>query len=324
MRALINGATGPQIIDTDTPKPGANQVLVKVHACSLNRADLLMLGGATHGFQSAQANQPMGMEWAGEVVELGVGVKAWKVGDRVMSAGMGAFAEYTLGFEWVMYPIPEGMSYAEATTLPVAIQTMHDALASNGQLKLGQSVLIQGASTAVGLMGLQVAKQLGASLVIGTSTNPERRARLSEFGADLALDSRDPEWVQKVLDATGGKGVDLVIDHVAGDLINDTMRATKVAGRIVNIGRLGGESGHFDFDLHNMKRLTYIGASFRTRNPLEIVQVIQAAKTALGDAIAKQQLKLPVDALFAFDDYAQALERMQRNQHFGKIVLQLV
>ncbi|MDH4580744.1 quinone oxidoreductase [Pseudomonas sp. BN415] len=323
MRALVNGSNGPEIIEATTPKPGANQVLVKVHACSLNRADLLMLKGATHGFQSAQANQPMGMEWAGEVVELGAGVKQWKVGDRVMSAGMGAFAEYTLGFEWVMYPIPEGMTYTEATTLPVAIQTMHDALATNGQLKEGQSVLIQGASTAVGLMGMQVAKQLGAGLVIGTSTNDERCARLTEFGADLALNSRDTGWVQAVLDATDGKGVDLVIDHVAGDVINDTMRATRVAGRIVNIGRLAGESGHFDFDLHNMKRLTYIGASFRTRNPIEIVQVIQAAKASLGKAIASKALQVPVDTAFAFDDFKQALERMDRNQHFGKIVLQL-
>ncbi|AYC31615.1 quinone oxidoreductase [Pseudomonas cavernae] len=324
MRALVNGNKGPEIIELDVPKPGPNQVLVKVHACSLNRADLLILNGATHGFQSAQANQPMGMEWSGEVVELGAGVEHWKVGDRVMSAGMGAFAEYVLGFEWVMYPIPEGMSYEEATTLPVAIQTMHDALATNGQLKVGQSVLIQGASTAVGLMGMQVAKQLGAKLVIGTSTNEERRARLSDFGADLALNSRDPNWVQAVLDATAGQGVDLVIDHVAGDVINDTMRATKVAGRIVNIGRLAGESGHFDFDLHNMKRLTYVGASFRTRNPLEIVQVIQAAKSALGSAIAAKALRVPVDAVFAFADFAQALERMQRNHHFGKIVLQVV
>ena len=127
-----------------------------------------------------------------------------------------------------------------ATTLPVALRTMHDALMTNGRLKKGESVLVQGASSGVGLMALKIARLMGADLVIGTSTNEARRARLKEFGADLALDSRWPDWVEAAQKATGGKGVDLIIDQISGHVAIANMQAASVLGRIVNVGRLGG------------------------------------------------------------------------------------
>lgn len=322
MRAIVSSAGGPTLQDVPVPKPGPSQVLVRVRACSLNRADLLILKGAAHGFVSG-ANAPIGLEWAGEVVELGAGVTKWKVGDRVMAASFAAFAEYTLGFDWMMYAIPEGISYEQAATMPVALQTMHDAISSNGQLQAGQSVLIQGASSAVGLMGMQVAKYLGAGLVIGTSTSPERRGRLAEFGADVAIDTKSEDWVAQVNKATKGKGVDLLIDFVAGSLINGSLQATRIGGRMVNIGRLDGNRGEFDFDLHNLRRITYVGASFRSRTPQELMAVIERTASALGPAVASGALRLPIDSVYPLEGAAQALERMERNEHFGKIVLEV-
>ena len=128
-------------------------------------------------------------------------------------------------------------------------------------------MLIQGASSGVGLLGMQIAKHMGASIVMGTSTNDGRRARLKEFGCDVALDTRDPKWPDKVKEATGGKGVDLIVDQVSAGVMNQNMEAAAILGRIVNVGRLGGMKGEFNFDLHALKRIDYIGVTFRTRTP---------------------------------------------------------
>src|SRR5262249_54366109 len=203
-------------------------------------------------------------ECAGEVVEVGADVPAGtaKPGGRGMCSDHGAYAEYALSDWGRGSPIPaNNMSYVQAATPPVALQTMHDAGVSNGGLKAGESILIQGASSGVGLMGLQIAKAMGAKVVIGSSTNATRRARLKEFGADLAIDTKDPAWPDHVLEATGGKGVDLIVDQVSASVANQNMKAAAVKGRIVNVGRLGGAKGEFDFDLHALKRIQYIGVT---------------------------------------------------------------
>jgi NADPH2:quinone reductase len=189
MRAIVSSADGPVLRDIPRPSPRPEEVLVQVKAGSLNRADLAMLKGSSHGRVGGMGT-PLGLEWAGEVVEVGDRVKRWRVGDRVMAAGGGAFAEYAVGHARRIYPLPNDLPFEQAAALPVALQTMHDAIATNGMLEAGQSVLIQGASSGVGLMGLQVARYLRAGLVIGTSTSPQRRERLREFGANLAIDTR--------------------------------------------------------------------------------------------------------------------------------------
>ena len=150
----------------------------------------------------------VGLDWAGEVVEVGNECKGgFKPGDRVMCAGAGGYAEYAVADWGRVVPMPaQGMSFEHAATLPVAVATMHDALVTNGHLKKGDSVMIQGASSGVGLMALQIAKLLGAKLVIGTSTNAERRARLKEFGADLAVDTSNPGWPDEVLESDRRQG----------------------------------------------------------------------------------------------------------------------
>src|SRR5207245_2481608 len=165
--------------------------------------------------------------------EVGPQAKGVKPGDKVMGSGGAAFAEYTLADHGRLFRAPSNMHFAEAATLPVALATMHNAVVTNGALQPGQSVLIQGASSGVGLMAMQIAKLKGAKLVVGSSTDPMRRSRLKEFGADLAIDSSDPGWVDEVLKATGGEGVDLIVDQVSGPVANQNLKATRIKGRIV-------------------------------------------------------------------------------------------
>jgi NADPH:quinone reductase len=321
MKAAVVGDKGLEIRDVPAPRPKPNEVLVRVRAAGLNRAELAIAAGHKHGSQGGPGAIP-GLEWSGEVAEVGAEVRGIKPGDRVMCSGGGGYAEYAVCDWGRVSPIPaNNMTYPQAATLPVALQTMHNALVTNGRLKSGESVLIQGASSGVGLMGLQIARLMGARLVMGTSTNAARRARLKEFGADLALDSADPAWPDKVAEATQGKGVDLIIDQVSATVANQNMKAAAVLGRIVNVGRLGGAKGEFDYDLHALKRIDYIGVTFRTRSLDEVREIVRRMRADLWDAVEAGKLALPIDRTFTLDDAVAAQAHMRANAHFGKIVM---
>ena len=209
MKAAIAGEKGAEVRDVPKPKPAANEVLIRARASSLNRADLL---AASRG-----GGAPLGLECAGEVEAVGSDVTGVKPGDRVLASAAGGHAEYVLTDAGRVHRIPaNNMTYEQASCLPVALQTMHNAIITAGRMRRGETLLMQGASSGVGLMGMQIGKLMGASPVIGTSTNPERRARLSDFGCDLALDSSDPKWPDEVKKATGGKGVDVIVDMISG------------------------------------------------------------------------------------------------------------
>src|SRR6267142_529889 len=300
MKAFVYGANGAEIADVAKPQPKGTQVLVRVRACGLNRADLGMTKGHAHG-AAGGVGTVLGMEWSGEVAELGPDAKGVKVGDRVMGSGGAAFAEYALTDHGRLFHLPAqgNMSFEEAATLPVALATMHNAVVTSGALQEGQTVLIQGASSGVGLMAMQIAKFKGAKLVIGSSTDAIRRGRLKDFGADLAVDSKDPAWVDQVL------------------------KATKIKGRIVNVGRLGGTHADFNFDLHAARRINYIGVTFRTRSIEEIREIFSEVRKDIWPAVESRKLQLPIDKVFAFADIGKAFEHMEANQHLGKIVVAL-
>jgi NADPH:quinone reductase len=321
MKAGVASEQGIAVREIPQPRPKPNEVLVKVRAAGLNRADLITARGLPHGSHGG-IGAPVGIEWAGEVVETGAEVQgSYKPGDRVMCSGTGGYAEYAVSDWGRVNPMPSGMDFERAATLSVALITLHNALITAGRLRAGESVLIQGASSGVGLMGLQIAKLMGAKLVIGSSTNDARRARLKELGADLAIDTRDPNWPQQVLDATGGKGVDLVVDMLSGPVVAQTMRATALLGRIVNVGRLAGNKAEFDFDLHALRRIDYIGVTFRTRTLEEVREISRRMRADLWDAVTKGKLTLPIDRRFPLDDVVAAHAHMRENKHFGKIVL---
>ncbi|MEO8651535.1 MAG: zinc-binding dehydrogenase [Hyphomicrobiaceae bacterium] len=321
MKAAVVGASGVEIREVPKPTPGPTQVLVRVRASGLNRADLIMASGRPHGAHGG-AGAILGLEFAGEVVEVGGQVTGIKSGDRVMCSGNAGYAEYALTDYGRVTKIPaNNMTFTQAATFPVALQTMHNAVVTAGRLKKGESILIQGASSGVGLMGMQIAKFMGAALVIGSSTNEGRRARLKDFGADLAIDTKDPGWADAVLKATDGKGVDLIVDQISAPVANGNLKAAKVLGRIVNVGRLGGFTGEFDFDLHAAKRIDYIGVTFRTRSVEEVREINRLMRNDLWGAVEAGTLALPIDKTYPLEQAAAALAHMKANEHFGKIVL---
>jgi NADPH:quinone reductase len=172
-------------------------------------------------------------------------------------------------------------------------------------------------------MAMQIAKYKGAKTVIGSSTEAMRRSRLKEFGADLAVDSKDPGWVDEVLKATNGEGVDLIVDQVSGPVASQNLKATKIKGRIVNVGRLGGTHADFNFDLHAARRINYIGVTFRTRTIEEVREIFDEVRKDIWPAVESRKLQLPIDRVFPFAEIGKAFEHMEANKHLGKIVVTL-
>jgi NADPH:quinone reductase len=321
MKAAVLGENGVEVRDLPKPMPKPNEVLIHVRASSLNRADLLVASGHQHG-PVGGVGARIGLECAGEIEAVGSAVNDFKPGDRVMASAPGGFAEYAVTDAGRANRIPgNNMSYEQAACFPVALQTMHNAVATAGRLKRGETLLIQGASSGVGLMGMQIGKFLGASLVLGSSTNAQRRARLSEYGCDVAIDTGKPDWPEDVKKATDGKGVDLIVDMVSAPVANGNLEAAKILGRIVNVGRLGGMKGEFDFDKHALKRIDYIGVTFRTRSPDEVREIVRAMRADLWPAVESGKLTLPIYKTYKLADVAEALAVMRANQHFGKIVI---
>lgn len=321
MRAAIVGERGLALAYVPAPQPGDDDVLVRVRAAALNHADLAVLGGHRHGAIGGPGTV-LGLEWAGEVIAVGRNVSHLRPGQRVMGSGRGALAEQAVTDAGRVLPLPGAdMPFDEAAALPVALQTLHDALATHGQLRAGQSVLIQGASSGVGLMGLRMARVLGADLVIGSSRDAARRARLLQFGADLALDSGDPAWPEAARAATGGRGVDLVVDMLSGPTVNAALAATAIGGRVVNVGRLAGQHATFDFDLHALRRITYVGVTFRTRSVAQVREIVQRMRADLWPALQAGQLTLPIAARFPLGRVDEAFALLAAKTHFGKIVV---
>jgi NADPH2:quinone reductase len=321
MKAAVVGEKGAEVRDLPKPEPAPNEVLIRVRASSLNRADVGVAAGHQHGRVGGIGSR-IGLECAGEVEAVGREVTAFKPGDRVMGSAPGSYAEYVVADPGRIARIPaNNMTYEQAACFPVALQTLHNAIVTAGRFKRGETLLIQGASSGVGLMGMQIGKFMGASLVMGTSTNPGRRARLKEFGCDLAIDTTDPKWPEAVKKATADKGVDLIVDMVSGGVANGNLEAAAILGRIVNVGRLGGQKGEFNYDLHALKRIDYIGVTNRTRSPEELNEVTRRMRADLWPAVEAGTLSLPIDKTFPLEKVAEALAMMKANQHFGKIVL---
>ena len=321
MKAVTIGKNGVEVIDTSEPRPKEQQVLVKVFSCGLNRSDLLETQGQSFGHTGGDT-KILGGEFAGEVIELGSEVKNLNIGDRVMCRGGAGWAEYAVSHYRRTIPInSESIDWSQAATIQGNMQTMHDAIVTNGRFSSGDSVFIQGASSAVGLIGLQISKRLGASLTIGSSTNEKRRARLKEFGADVVIDTSTDVWLKTLLDATDGKGVDILIDMLSGDYVNKNMEATKVNGHLINIGRLAGMNGNFDYDLHAKRRLNYIGTTGRTRSIDENEKVAHLANKDLWNFVLDGKIRHHIDQIFPLKDAKTALEIMNNNKHFGKLVL---
>lgn len=325
MRAavVLQDEGGKRIVvrDVARPQPGDGEVLVRVRAAGANRADLAMNAGHFKQAGAALAAPVAGLEFAGEVVALGSRVSGVQSGDRVMAMGQGAFAEYACIDHRLLIPVPPGFSWEQAASAPVAFMTMHDAVVTNGRLQPGESVLVQGVTSGVGIAAFQIAKVKGARLVVGTSTSDAKLVTLRTWGLDLGLNSQSDDVVRRVTEATGGKGVELVIDMIGGPVINQNMQAAAIKGRIVDVGRMGGLKGEIDLDLHSLKRISFVGVTFRTRSVEEIQTIIRLMVDDIWPDVVAGRVKVPIDRSFTLEQAADAYAHMRANAHLGKVVL---
>ena len=320
MRAVmyIPGPEGAraELHDIPTPVPGEGEVLVRVRAASINRGEILVRKALKSG-----KPQQNGIEFAGEVVGLGLGVGDIAMGTRVMGHWRAGQAEYVAVPRRLVIPAPERLSWAEAAAWPNVFITAHDAIVVNAGLRRGESILVNAASSGIGVAALQIARLIGATPVIGSSRVVAKLAALGEFGMDVGLDVSSGAFADAALKATAGKGVDVVIDSVGADVLEESIRCMAIGGRLVGVGRLGASRGDIDMDLLALRRLRLIGVTFRTRTLAERIACVEKCAADLLPALREGRLKPVIDRTFPMADIAAAHDHMERNQHIGKIVL---
>lgn len=305
-----------EVRDTPAPVAGPGQVLVRVRASGLNRGEITQA-------RDRRSGDPItaGVEFAGEVSAVGAGVSGWREGDRVMGHGRECQAQYVLADPRALMPVPRDLSWTQAASFPNVFITAHDALVVNGELRKGESVLVNGASGGVALAAIQIAALFGAKPVIATSRSAAKLARLADFGADVRIDTTRESQVDAVMAATGGRGVDVIVDTVGGTVFEANMKSLAVKGRLVQVARLGSSTAEIDLATLWMKRLKLIGVTFRTRSEEERLACVQACARDLLPLLNEGRIRWAIDRTFPMESIGEAHAYMLQAQHFGKIVL---
>jgi len=309
-----------ELRDTPPATPGAGQVRVAVRAAGTNRGELIR-GAQLRGGSPAASPARAGTEFAGEIVTVGEGVSGWTPGDRVMGRAVGSYAESVVASSRALMRIAEGLSWAEAAAIPNVFVTAHDALVTNAALAAGESVMVTAAPSGVGTAALQIARHLGANPVLATTRTPAKAAALRDLGAHEVIDTRDAGWVDVVLKATGGRGVDVIIDHVGGPMLADNIRVLALKSRLVSVGRNAGRVGDCDLDEVARKRASIIGVTFRTRTADESLACSERFSAHLLEAFTKRTLRPVLDRTFPFERLREAHAYMLSDAQVGKIVL---
>ena len=314
----VPGPQGAKFELREIPVPAAalGQALVAVRAAGTNRGELIRGADARAG-NPARA----GGEFAGEVVSLGGGVTGFAPGDHVMGRAAGSYAEYVTASARALMRVPAGMSWAEAAAVPNVFVTAHDALVTNAAVAAGEAVMVTAAPSGVGTAAVQIARHVGAAPVIATTRTAAKAAALRALGAHEVVDTTEDGWVDAVLRATEGRGVDVIIDHVGGSMLADNIRALALKGRLVSVGRNASRVGDCDLDEIARKRARIIGVTFRTRTPEQSLACSERFATHLLDAVGRGDLKPVLDRTFPFERLADAHTYMLGNTQTGKIVL---
>jgi NADPH2:quinone reductase len=306
--------------DAATPEPGAKQLLVRMRAAALNRGEFL----AGHGLHGEPGSwKAIGGEGAGEVIAVGAEVTRFRPGDRVMGRCAGAFAEQALIDEAEAMAVPANLSWEAAAGIALTFLVSYDMLVLQGRLKAGEWVLINGVASGVGVASLQLAKALGAR-VIGTSGSPDKLQRLASLGLDVPLAGRAPDFAPAVMDATGGRGADLVINTIGGTVFAENLCCMAFEARLATVGYVDGVV-HAELDLAALhaKRLTLFGVSNKQRTKAQKAAAIPRFVADVLPLFATGQIAPVVDKVFDFDRLQEAKDCMEAGGHLGKIVLRL-
>lgn len=321
MRVIeIAGGKGPasalQIAERPDPVAKAGDILIKVRAAGVNRPDIVQRNGFYPA--PAGASDILGLEVAGEVLSVGAGVERWVVGDRVCALlGGGGYAEQVTVDARHALPVPEGLSWEEAAALPETAFTVFTNVFEGGALKAGETLLIHGATSGIGVMAIQMAKAAGAR-VIATSRTPAKAEAAKALGADISLDASSQDLAEEIK-AAGG--VDVVLDMVGAAYADLNLKALKERGRWVVIASLTGTKAEIDLQRIMLKKLVLTGSTLRSRSADEKARLTAAVEQTVWPWVINGQIKARIHETYPLDKAAEAHASLEGGDHIGKIVL---
>jgi NADPH2:quinone reductase len=322
MRAVeISQPGGPEVLrvaDVPKPAPKPDEIVIKVAAAGVNRPDVLQRMG--HYPVPPGASPLPGLEIAGEVAEIGSDAKMWKRGDKVCAlANGGGYAEYCAVPETQALPIPRGLSMAEAASLPETFFTVWGNVYDRGRLAPGESLLVQGGTSGIGVTAIQMAAATG-NRVFATAGSDEKAAACLRLGAERAFNYKTQDWVAELRAATGGKGVNVILDMVGGDYVPRELKCLAEEGRLVFIAYLRGPRSELDIDALMRRRLTITGSTLRPRGAEFKGYLARNLREKIWPLIEAGRIKPQVYKTFALAEAAAAHRLMESSQHIGKIV----
>jgi NADPH2:quinone reductase len=323
MRAVeIEKPGGPEVLRSTAravPRPKSNEILIKVAAAGVNRPDLLQRSG-TYPVPPDASDLP-GLEVAGEVVGKGDVVKTWKLGDKVCAlVHGGGYAEYCVAPEVQALPVPKGMSLVEAASLPETFFTVWANVYDRGRLAAGESLLVQGGTSGIGVTAIQMARATG-NRVFATAGSDEKCAACVRLGAEKAINYRTQDFAAEVKAATGGKGVNVILDMVGGDYVPKELKILAEEGRLVFIAFLRGHRTELDINEVMRRRLTITGSTLRPRTVDFKGYVARNLREKIWPLIEAGKIKPEIYRTFPLAQAAEAHRLMESSQHIGKIVL---
>lgn len=313
---------GPEVLRPafhPVPKPGPGEILIKVAAAGVNRPDILQRRGLYP--PPPGASEIPGLEVAGEIVESGEGTIRFRPGEKVCAlvAG-GGYAEYCAMHESNALPIPSGLGMIEAAALPETFFTVWANLFQRGKLKSGETVLLHGGTSGIGTTATMLAKAFGA-LVLTTAGSEEKCRACVALGADFAINYRTQDFVEEVRKFTDGKGVDVILDIVAGDYVARNYKAAALNGRILQVGIQNGPAMELNLMPMLAKRLTHTGSTLRSRTVAEKAQIAHELERQVWPLLHRGKIKLQIFKTFRLEEAAEAHVLMESGTHIGKIVL---
>ena len=310
-----------RLAEGPVPQPGPHDVLVRVAYAGINRPDVFQRSGSYP--PPPDASPLLGLEIAGEIVALGAEVSGWKVGDQVCALTPGGgYAEYCVAPAEHCLPVPAGFSLLEAAALPETYFTVWSNVFDRANLKAGETFLVHGGSSGIGLTAIQLAKQFGAT-VFTTVGNREKIEACQRAGADRVINYHEEDFVEVVAQATEGNGVDVILDMVGGDYIPRNVKSLAVEGRLVQIAFLKGARVELDAAPIMRKRLTFTGSTLRPRSRADKADIAKALQAKVWPLLEQGLCRPVIHATFPLADAAEAHRLMESSQHIGKIMLEV-